>query len=282
MNNFFDLHVHINPDIIPRKYTSYSLSNELQDTSCGVVLKSHIYNTVGLANCMHEQGYKIYGSLVLNKYTGGLNINTVKSTIKSSYKHEPFILHFPTFSYKYWTINMEKKLSKTSENVIPLEPISYKGHLKKNVIDIIKFACYYNIPLSSGHSNKNEIILLCEEVEKNHGTLLLTHPFHPLIGFNIKELNMILNSSSNIYIEITLLMLLTGKQSLKNLYKVLSTCNNNKICISSDLGQIHNMSISKGYSWFDNELSSYFKNVNYSNVLFNKLCWLNPIKYLGI
>ena len=42
------------------------------------------------------------------------------------------------------------------------------------------------------------------------------------------------------------------------------------------------MSISKGYSWFNNELSSYFKNVNYSNVLFNKLCWLNPIKYLGI
>ncbi len=282
MNSFFDLHVHISPDIVLRKYNLYNINKVLPTTHSGIVLKSHVYNTVKLANHLRKQGYPIYGSLVLNKYIGGLNINTIKTTIKNSYQHEPFILYFPTFSYNYWITNLEKKTTKTFKNNIFLETISYNGHLKKNVIDIIKLASYHNIPIATGHSNKNEVLLLCEEVEKNNGTLLLTHPCHPFIGFTINELNIILNSSSNIYIEITLLMLLNKKQSFENLYKLLSICNNNKICISSDLGQIDNISPSTGYKWFNDNLNNYFNDIQFSKTLFKKLCWLNPMKLLGL
>lgn len=281
MNKIFDLHVHVNPDIIPRKYTAHTLAKELNKISSGAVLKSHLYNTVGIANCIREQGYKIYGSLVLNNYTGGLNIDIVKATIKASYKNEPFILYFPTFSHKNWTTNINHNLSGILESSLSLNPISYKGRLKTKVLEIIKLATYYNCPIATGHSNKNEVLLLCEEIEKNKGRLLLTHPCHPLIGFNTYELNSLLKNT-NIYMEITLLMLLNGKQTFNNLYKILSTCNTNNICITSDLGQMNNMTVSAGYNWFAEMMKSKSYPMNNIDQLLYKLCWLNPLKFLGI
>ena len=281
MNKFFDLHVHTTPDIIDRKYTPINLCKELKLSNSGAVLKSHIYNTIGLSASLHEQGYNIYGSLVLNKYTGGVNIDIVKAAIASRYKNEPFILYFPTFSSKKWTFNVQKNSFNIFENHIALETISSHGKLKKSVIEILKIAAYYNCPIATGHSNKNEVLLLCEEVEKIKGRILLTHPYHPLIGFAPIELKNIL-TSPNIYMEITLLMLLNNKQSFQDCLHLLSICNNNNICLSSDLGQLNNINVSAAYQWFSEQLKNKTNTINNINQLIYKISWLNPIKYLGV
>ena len=43
-----DLHVHIGPEIIPRKYTAQSLADAERGKIAGCVLKNHFYPTAGM------------------------------------------------------------------------------------------------------------------------------------------------------------------------------------------------------------------------------------------
>ena len=82
----YDLHLHIGPEAIPRKYDAIQAGEALaQDGLAGAVLKSHYYSTAPFVQMARERGRgNVWGSLALNHYVGGLNPFALRLTVPSS------------------------------------------------------------------------------------------------------------------------------------------------------------------------------------------------------
>lgn len=89
---FFDLHTHAAPDLYQRRYTVDSLEKELIESDSFAVFKSHTNSTVPLT----LNSKRIFGSIVLNEFQGGLKLPPVVSQFIISQK--PFIIWMPTLT----------------------------------------------------------------------------------------------------------------------------------------------------------------------------------------
>lgn len=72
----FDLHVHVDPDVIPRRITDLDLAHRFLERGLrGFVLKSHYTSTAERAAVVRAAvpGIEALGSLTLNSAVGGLN-----------------------------------------------------------------------------------------------------------------------------------------------------------------------------------------------------------------
>lgn len=273
-NNFCDLHIHCNPDIYKRRYDINDISKELKTSNSIGVLKSHFKSTIELVNNSKDHISNIYGSIVLNENICSINYEKIKNIITNNCNSK-FIIHFPTICEHNYKSFMLKSSKVSFNHSIQI----YKNNsLNEEIIKIIELASKFNIPLTTGHLRKDEILLVIEQVKKYNAKLLLTHPFHKSIGFTEEEINNLINNS-NIYIELTILMNIMKQQTMEDVNKIIKTIDINKICLSSDLGQQNNISVTKGYYNYLNTLKTKF---NVNNITLKKISYLNPKKFLGI
>src|SRR3989344_6978994 len=92
-----DLHVHIGPEIIPRKFTLSELIDCERGKLKGVGLKNHFFSTAGMARSSPQDGDPfVVDSVVLNSYVGGFNADIIRASAELSEKH--IIVWFPTLN----------------------------------------------------------------------------------------------------------------------------------------------------------------------------------------
>src|SRR3989344_9618510 len=95
-----DLHVHVGPDIIPRKFDVGGLVSLESRKISAICAKSHFFPILP----RKEEKIEIVGSVTLNRFVGGLNPDIVE--IVASMSKSPIIVWFPT-------INAENYLNKS-------------------------------------------------------------------------------------------------------------------------------------------------------------------------
>mgnify|MGYP001576394035 CR=1 FL=1 len=79
-----DIHFHVGPEIIPRKYTTEELRIKEKDRIYGLVLKNHFYPTPSLIWKNKANNKPIlFGGIVLNNSVGGLNDAYCTGTVLS-------------------------------------------------------------------------------------------------------------------------------------------------------------------------------------------------------
>src|SRR3989344_7212939 len=96
VHNFIDLHVHIGPEVLPRKYTVGRIIKEQRRKIAGIALKSHFYPTMPLIKSEEASDLILIGSVTLNNYLGGLNPDVIYASAKLSSK--PIMVWFPTIN----------------------------------------------------------------------------------------------------------------------------------------------------------------------------------------
>jgi Family of unknown function (DUF6282) len=78
----FDIHVHIDPDIIPRRITDLGLAKRFSEVGLeGFVLKSHYVPTTeraSVVNAASGSSVRAIGSITLNHGVGGMNASAVE------------------------------------------------------------------------------------------------------------------------------------------------------------------------------------------------------------
>ena len=125
---FIDLHVHIGPEILPRKYTVQTLVIAEQGKIAGMALKSHFYPTIPqIKSVADTKGLILVGSITLNNYIWGLNADAIYASATLS--SLPLIVWFPT-------INAQQFVN-TSRYEIPPEWVKdpkFKPRLKSFVL----------------------------------------------------------------------------------------------------------------------------------------------------
>ncbi len=264
IKNFIDLHVHLGPEILPRKFTVQTLVEAEQGKLSGMALKSHFYPTIPLIKSIGDTGstgntkkLMLIGSVTLNNYVGGLNPDAIYASVKLSTL--PIIVWFPTINAQNFLDNSKYEIplewvgngfvSRLSKNVKGITVLK-DGKLSLGALEVLQAIKENNCILATGHLAADEAALLVRKaVEMGLKRIIITHPIYQRIDMNIK-LQQELTRLEGVYVEHNYAMYLVDKIPLTEIAKQIKLVGAEKCIISSDMGQVNNPSPSAGLKEF--------------------------------
>lgn len=238
----YDLHVHMGPEVIPRKYnTPQQLIQSLSGKVAGVGLKNHFFSTIPASILARQNNLKVIGSIVLNNFVGGLNPDAVYAA--STLAKGPFIVWFPTVSAKQfldnsiwevapeWVDKSKKFIARKAKNVKGMEVKN-----NENLVEVIRSVKKANAILATGHlSWKESRILVKKAVRMGINKIIVTHPIYQRINMPLsvqKEL-----AQSGAKIEQCWSMWKIDKIPIRVIAKQIKAIGCSNCIISSDSGQ---------------------------------------------
>ena len=257
IKNAFDLHIHLGPDIMPRKYDLDSLIRLEEGKIAGFVTKRHFLPTSG--NSKIDTALKIYDSITLNHSVGGFNANAVRACAQIS--KQPLFVWFPT-------VHAEKFLRK-QEYEIPLEWFGQNSKfvprkateveglviwdknqkIKKEVIGVLEAIKEFDAVLATGHVTWQEAESLVAAAQKiGIKKIILTHPICPGMEMPIsiqKKLTML-----GVYVEHCYSMFTIHKIPITKIVSQIRAVGAERCILSSDVGQVFSPSPSESLSKF--------------------------------
>ncbi len=250
VRKFIDLHVHIGPEPIPRKFTLQSLLAEESGKIAGFALKNHFYPTPPIVRTVEvPDSVDVIGSIVLNNYVGGLNPEAIRAAAELSEK--PIIVWFPTINARNFLMKSEyevrpewsegrtiPRLSKDVKCVNVCTGKKLSGAAKTVLAAIADNGC----TLATGHLSCSETELLVEEaIDLGIERIILTHPLYPLIDMPI-DLQRRLTKAKGIYVEHSYSMYLIDGISIGKIAESIIRVGPSKCILTSDMGQVGNPS----------------------------------------
>ena len=178
-----DLHIHSNPSLFTRIGSDLDIARHAAEHNLsGILLKNHFESTVGRAFQADSavQGTRVFGGLVLNHFTGGINPVAVEHAIKLGAKQiwmptVDSIAHASVFgstgSYGYQ--NSDTKIERKGICIT-----NERGDLTEETKIIVELVKNANVILGTAHLSRDEIFTLAKFAhEKAFKKLLITHPY---------------------------------------------------------------------------------------------------------
>ncbi|MBI4168040.1 MAG: hypothetical protein HY515_03725 [Candidatus Aenigmarchaeota archaeon] len=258
VKNFIDLHVHIGPEIIPRKFTVQEIVKEEKGKLAGMALKNHFYPTTPMIGSSRENNPILIGSITLNNYIGGLNADAVRSAAEISKK--PIIVWFPTINAANFLRRSEYEIpkewagkdidSKPSKKVNGINVLDKKGNLSESTIMVLKSIKENNCILATGHISWQESKKLVEEaVKMGIKKIIITHPIYQKINMPL-NVQKELARNDGVYIEQCYSMYSIDKISITKITNQIKSVGAEKCILTSDVGQLKSPAPSKALKKF--------------------------------
>jgi len=185
----WDMHVHVGPDVLPRKYSVASLVVEEEGKMAGVVVKSHAFSTAPAVKVEEEKGRKIKlaGSVTLNNFVGGLNPDVVYASASIATEF-PCIVWLPTLhaenhlkkckgNYEIppdW-IKDPNFIPREKKEVKPIKIIDEDGQLTQETESVFRMIKKMGCVLATGHLWWQEAKVLAEKALEMGIKVILTH-----------------------------------------------------------------------------------------------------------
>jgi hypothetical protein len=183
IKNAYDLHIHSNPSLFNRIGSDLDIAQHaVESRLSGILLKNHFESTVGRAYQANlvVQGTHVFGGLVLNHFTGGINPVAVEHAIKLGAKqiwmptldsaaHAHVFGSSGTYGYQDSNTKIQREGIRILDETGKLtEPV-------KVIVELVKSA---DVALGTAHLSRQEIFLLTEFAQKEtFHKLLITHPY---------------------------------------------------------------------------------------------------------
>jgi len=160
LSGVIDIHVHSDPDSIPRSIDAIDLARLAKDRGMrGLVLKNHYESTAALAYVVRKvvPGIEIFGGIDLNRSVGGVNPAAVERMVmmKGGYGR---VIWMPTF-------DAENQVRFSKENR-PFVSVSKDGRLLPEVLQVIALAAKNGLTLETGHSSAAEGLMIVREAHR--------------------------------------------------------------------------------------------------------------------
>jgi hypothetical protein len=258
-----DLHVHVGPEIIPRKFNLSELINYESGKIKGMAIKNHFFPTVSLDRPVPKIGDPlIIDSVVLNNYVGGFNSDIILASAELS--KNPIIVWFPTLhaknslkSQKFeipkeWIgfQNRNKLKSRYTKDIGELSVINRCNKISKKVDKILSTIKDSNAILATGHISWLEALVLIKRASTKFGIekIIVTHPIYQKINMPIsvqKELGRM-----GVFLEHSYSMYSIDKISISKIAKQIKEVGPKYCILSSDVGQIFSKSPSESLADF--------------------------------
>jgi hypothetical protein len=160
LNGVIDIHVHADPDSVPRSIDAIDLARLAKERGMrGLVLKSHYEPTASLAYVVSKvvPGIAIFGGIDLNRSVGGVNPAAIERMVlmKGGLGR---VVWMPTFDAEN-----QVRFSKQDR---PFVPVSKNGALLPEVNEVIALAAKHGLTLETGHSSAEECLMIVREAQR--------------------------------------------------------------------------------------------------------------------
>ena len=255
IKNFIDLHVHVGPEALPRRYTVASLAKSEQGKLSEVVCKNHFYSTVPMVEAL-KSGLLI-GSIVLNNYVGGLNADVVRAMADLSSRS--IVVWFPTINAtnfleksefeippEWVAPGFQSKRSSEVQGIVILE----NGNLTIPAVKVLEAIKEKDCILATGHISWQETEKLVDEaIRMGIQKIIVTHPIYQKVAMPV-EVQKRLASMPGVFIESNYAMYLIDKIPIQEIVRQIEAVKTENCIISSDMGQVNTPSPSEGLQNF--------------------------------
>jgi len=193
-----DMHVHIGPELLMRRYSPQALADEARREGIGVVMKNHFQPTTGWVSQLRrpDDTVPLIGSVALNYGAGGIDDHGVRAalsgwkrdTLQRDPDPERFVVWMPTVCAEAhlmvtkrrdimleWGVDEAySRLFAPGEGIRLLDDIGRPIPGLKRALEMI---ARHDLVLASGHLSHDETILLVQLAhEAGVKRIVLTHP----------------------------------------------------------------------------------------------------------
>src|SRR3989441_3564417 len=270
-----DMHVHVGPEYLQRRYTAQSLMEEGRREGFGAVMKNHFQPTTAwVAQAVRpDDKVKFAGAIVLNAAIGGVDDHALRSLL-SGWKRDVRAPDPDRGGAVVWmpTLSTEAHLSLYNRREMP-EAWGVKGKYSRFVpigrgyrldesdesgmaaLDrMLKALAENDLTLATGHLNATETVAL---VRRAHAAgirrILMTHPLFQATNQNIDTL-VKLWRDYGAYSELAFVNIAMDHLSYEAYVDVIRAVSPEGVVLTTDLGQVMNMKVADGWREFMAEL----------------------------
>ncbi len=176
LNGAYDMHVHFEPEArMTRRFDALETALHAREMGlAGFVLKNRTYCSQPLALLVNRlvPEIKVFGSLVLDAESGGLNYSAVKAAADIGTK----VLYMPVF-FAANSMHVVKKLFNLTLGDEAIHILDSKGRLLPQVEEILHVVKDYDMVLCTGHISPLEVKTLADRcIGMGIRKVVVTHP----------------------------------------------------------------------------------------------------------
>jgi hypothetical protein len=266
LENAYDLHVHVAPDIIERRIDDIDLAKDfLSKNMRGFVLKSHYIPTAERARVVSKAvpGATVYGGMALNHSIGGLNPLAIEIAGRGGCK----IIWMPTVDAKnetagrpeggneklpFWA-KIQRELAAIGIYPPPITILDESGDITKTVHTCLDIIARHDMILATGHLGRHEIYKLALAARDHKlRKLLVTHAEFPSQNLSASEQTELVSLGA--LIEHCYTTMYLGKASWETVIANIRSVGFEHSVLSTDSGQLVNPPVTECFGTFAQKL----------------------------
>jgi hypothetical protein len=254
----YDTHVHVAPDVVPRKIDDLSLARELEQLGMdGVVLKSHYGSTAERAAVVRAAvpGVQTLGAIALNRGVGGINplavevaaregartvwMPTVDAVNEAQEREAP-----PGAKVPVW-VRLQLELRERGIEIEPVPVLDAGGRVLPETREVLALIARHGMLLATGHLGRDEIFAVVDAaLEEGVGEIVITHPDFPSQNLSIDDQDALAQRGA--VLERCFTTPHTGKISWEQWIDAIRVTGAENSVLSTDLGQVFNPPVQDG------------------------------------
>jgi hypothetical protein len=247
----YDLHVHVEPDLVPRRIDDLALARRFAELGlAGFVLKSHYVPTAERAAVVRAAvpGVDALGAIALNAGVGGLNAQAVEIAARSGAR----IVWLPTVDSENEASEDGPKPAKQpvwrkiqdefTAAGVGGEPVALTQAALARVLEVV---ARHELVLATGHLGRSEIHSAVEAaLAAGAEHVVVTHPDYPTQGVPVDE--QVALARRGAWLERCFAPIHTGKVSWEATFEAIRATGAASNVLSTDLGQLANPPVEDG------------------------------------
>lgn len=267
-----DTHYHVGPELVDRRYDVATLAEAARACDMTLVLKNHTYPTTPLAALARSRfGVRFLGSVVLNRFVGGLNADAVygaasgnRSRVAGAGEDPAFVVYMPTvhaashlrvlgraFDPRWSCGHMAADDRGTGEAVAVFDADRQPLPALEPVLEAIAIT---GAILATGHLCAAEIMRLVPlALATGIQRVLLTHPHYPSVDLSDDQL-VLLSTDPRVFIEHCFAIHTIEQVPLSRFASSIRATGSGQVVLATDFGQIHSEPVPDGTARFLREL----------------------------
>jgi Family of unknown function (DUF6282) len=255
----YDTHIHIAPDLAPRRITDIQLARRFQTVGlAGFILKSHYQSTAARAAVVREAvpGVRALGAIALNRAVGGLNSVAVEvaaregartvwfPTVSSENEHHEVLTAKPGDNVPAW-VKLALELREQGIRPEPVAVMSGNGGLLPEAREVLAMIARHDMVLATGHLARDEIFALVDAgLAAGIRDVVVTHPDFPSQDLSIEDQQAL--AARGALIERCFTTPHTGKTTWERVIDGTRAVGVERTVWSTDLGQVFNPPVEDG------------------------------------
>jgi len=255
----YDTHVHIAPDVMPRRVDDVTLARRFTEVGlAGFVLKSHYAPTAERAAVVRAAvpGVDVLGAITLNRAVGGMNPVAVEIAARGGAR----LVWFPTVDSvnqrtsraqappgakpPLWAA-LQDELRANGIDPPPVAVVDEDGAVRQDVLDVLRLIAKHDLVLATGHLSAAEILAVVRAARRiGVRRVVVTHPEFTSQRLTVQQQEELAGLGA--YLERCFTTPYTGKVTWEQMVANIRQVGPRHSVLASDLGQPGNPPVEDG------------------------------------